>query len=165
MFHSDRYSSKYESGFPSPCGVWVVSVQAITSSCLICFRPLAGCGLFPELLRKYGARGRFPSPCGVWVVSTMSTTRQRIRPVSVPLQGVGCFGMKIHDRDFFVGFRPLAGCGLFHDKYTIKRQGIVFPSPCGVWVVSMAIAYGTEATKFPSPCGVWVVSYRMQILK
>ena len=56
------------------------------------------------------------------------------------------------------GFRPLAGCGLFHDKYTIKRQGIVFPSPCGVWVVSMAIAYGTEATKFPSPCGVWVVS-------
>ncbi len=56
-------------------------------------------------------------------------------------------------------FRPLAGCGLFPDadeKVTFKW---VFPSPCGVWVVSerFCIPYRT-VEEFPSPCGVWVVS-------
>ena len=34
-----------------------------------------------------------------------------------------------------------------------------FPSPCGVWVVSVVnnLVYNIY-TGFPSPCGVWVVS-------
>ena len=33
-----------------------------------------------------------------------------------------------------------------------------FPSPCGVWVVSYFIGYQESVKSFPSPCGVWVVS-------
>ena len=37
--------------FPSPCGVWVVSVRG-ECVCRACrFRPLAGCGLFPSFPR------------------------------------------------------------------------------------------------------------------
>ena len=34
--------------FPSPCGVWVVSLdEATAQEPVVSFRPLAGCGLFP----------------------------------------------------------------------------------------------------------------------
>ena len=40
-----------------------------------------------------------------------------------------------------------------------------FPSPCGVWVVSIWLAILKQrSTKFPSPCGVWVVSGFTQII-
>ena len=55
--------------FPSPCGVWVVSVLYETDSLKAGFRPLAGCGLFPMETLHEGGSCWFPSPCGVWVVS------------------------------------------------------------------------------------------------
>ena len=60
-------------GFPSPCGVWVVSKTHSRGSCTAGFRPLAGCGLFP-----------------IVITSTNS------KAVSVPLRGVGCFGKAAH---------------------------------------------------------------------
>ena len=57
--------------------------------------------------------------------------------VSVPLRGVGCFRQGAASATGYQGF----------------------PSPCGVWVVSLAKVntYGLTI-KFPSPCGVRVVS-------
>ena len=37
-----------------------------------------------------------------------------------------------------------------------------FPSPCGVWVVSVAQQNKQKEKEFPSPCGVWVVSESQQ---
>ena len=35
--------------FPSPCGVWVVSLdEATAQEPVVSFRPLAGCGLFRQ---------------------------------------------------------------------------------------------------------------------
>ena len=100
--------------FPSPCGVWVVSWQCAPMRWMTCFRPLAGCGLFP-----HGPGSRpdpaFPSPCGVWVVSRKSDAEIIEKPVSVPLRGVDCFY-----------------------KAGEPNENPEFPSPCGVWVVSMS---------------------------
>ena len=122
------------------------------------FRPLAGCGLFRPIAyymlkqvvsvplrgvgcfrvrRKAWTSKRFPSPCGVWVVSTS------VSATSTP-----------------TGFRPLAGCGLFHVILWAIVALAGFPSPCGVWVVSNYKAQFAAAKRFPSPCGVWVVSVR-----
>ena len=35
----------------------------------------------------------------------------------------------------------------------------MFPSPCGVWVVSYDTVFANCKSLFPSPCGVWVVSH------
>ena len=100
--------------------------------------------------------------------------------VSVPLRGVGCFSRATASLTHTNGFRPLAGCGLFRAAKCLLRWGARFPSPCGVWVVSMTInqyracikvsvplrgvgCFGCEMARdkyflFPSPCGVWVVS-------
>ena len=40
-----------------------------------------------------------------------------------------------------------------------------FPSPCGVWVVSGGGSRMNWMSRFPSPCGVWVVSIWLAILK
>ena len=122
--------------FPSPCGVWVVSRYHT----------------LPEPFP------RFPSPCGVWVVSWLMVMMVTALVVSVPLRGVGCF------RDFAKRpteddrFRPLAGCGLFPlDDAT--HQGPVGFRPlagCGLFPGRPAIIVSND--KFPSPCGVWVVS-------
>ena len=78
--------------------------------------------------------------------------------VSVPLRGVGCFqaagGLQQKGRSFrplagcgllpyadiemilYARFRPLSGCGLFPQQYLKYKSTEVFPSPCGVWVVS-----------------------------
>ena len=58
--------------------------------------------------------------------------------VSVPLRGVGCFW--------------------YWDGACAVEQ--LFPSPCGVWVVSSNQSYIVKIIEFPSPCGVWVVSWR-----
>ena len=87
----------HQEEFPSPCGVWVVSGRSGRHGMQRGFRPLAGCGLFPTLYfepRRYSA---FPSPCGVWVVSgSKQPRRPRSAKVSVPLRGVGCFGKAAH---------------------------------------------------------------------
>ena len=36
-----------------------------------------------------------------------------IKKVSVPLRGVGCFNQYLENIAKLIGFRPLAGCGLF----------------------------------------------------
>ena len=62
--------------------------------------------------------------------------------VSVPLRGVGCFYMSINFSRVFL-----------------------FPSPCGVWVVSQSSVHLNFECRFPSPCGVWVVSGTGQTVK
>ena len=100
--------------FPSPCGVWVVSTSAGSTASRSCFRPLAGCGLFPivSLLRCLIKRFRPLAGCGLFP----PPSRKAVQPGS---------------------FRPLAGCGLFHQYLENIAKLIVFPSPCGVWVVSI----------------------------
>ena len=41
----------------------------------------------------------------------------------------------------------------------MSREDAMFPSPCGVWVVSYWDGACAVEQLFPSPCGVWVVSY------
>ena len=64
--------------FPSPCGVWVVS-QKINHFCWTArsFRPLAGCGLFPEVtvqvrrkecFRPLAGCGLFRQSCTLFLV-------------------------------------------------------------------------------------------------
>ena len=123
--------------FPSPCGVWVVS-----SLCTYRFQ---------------GAW--FPSPCGVWVVSSGCKLRHGLsgvsvplrgvgcfeslwpadlgRGVSVPLRGVGCFGSQRHSASSSGVSVPLRGVGCFYAKHLILAIHNEFPSPCGVWVVSV----------------------------
>ena len=64
-----QQNKQKEKEFPSPCGVWVVSIQ--------------------RLERNY--KRLFPSPCGVWVVSVEIMKEINVEYVSVPLRGVGCF--------------------------------------------------------------------------
>ena len=144
--------------FPSPCGVWVVSIRTDYSQWQKAVSvPLRGVGCFINI--EYEARFAvfpspcgvwvvsemvltvhrwfaFPSPCGAWVVSTCRCATGRRLGVSVPLRGVGCFLL------------PLSRC----------LQSRLFPSPCGVWVVSTQLHMLSAVTRFPSPCGVWVVS-------
>ena len=56
--------------------------------------------------------------------------------VSVPLRGVGCFIRVQAAPRAIRGFRPLAGCGLFLELSNKDIRALLFPSPCGVWVVS-----------------------------
>ena len=143
--------------FPSPCGVWVVSHGYQMDEIHICFRPLAGCGLFPR-----------------WRIILQRCSSFR------PLAGCGLFPKTAIVRRRHHSFRPLAGCGLFPSAGVNKMlTGVVsvplrgvgcfptrperyedraFPSPCGVWVVSEKYGYTESDSGFPSPCGVWVVS-------
>ena len=90
----NRHTGRTKRVFPSPCGVWVVSRQTATISALSCFRPLAGCGLFPRRRRRSCGAARFPSPCGVWVVSAKlhilsGATGKRIVNSAVLLYHIG----------------------------------------------------------------------------
>ena len=121
------------------------------------FRPLAGCGLFPgDDGRGAGGLGFRPlAGCGLFLFETDSL--KAAKAVSVPLRGVGCFRKERRSRNG--SFRPLAGCGLFHTMRKENNLSYWFPSPCGVWIVSIWLAILKQrSTKFPSPCGVWVVS-------
>ena len=136
LFRLHRGNEQRNLWFPSPCGVWVVSIQNTLEVVGRGFRPLAGCGLFLVLSAKHGHckrfrplagcglfraakcllrwGARFPSPCGVWVVSREVRRGDRRGKVSVPLRGVGCFQYAEGHTYEEPGFRPLAGCGLFH---------------------------------------------------
>ena len=146
--------------FPSPCGVWVVScryqikpVYKIEVSVPLrgvgCFSdksikplvlsvsvPLRGVGCFPQSISQ-ALQQLFPSPCGVWVVSNDRCNKTVNKIVSVPLRGVGCF--KLLDMlDFLVGVSvPLRGVGCFSWRWSDDGIHCRFPSPCGVWVVSL----------------------------
>ena len=81
--------------FPSPCGVWVVSSWQFKVRKWICFRPLAGCGLFPLVLVVLRPIASFRplAGCGLFPNSLLVN---RSWLVSVPLRGVGCFGKAAH---------------------------------------------------------------------
>ena len=57
------------------------------------------------------------------------------------------------------GFRPLAGCGLFHelDEQRGADRGFRPLAGCGLFPLP-GRKHQKGAAKFPSPCGVWVVS-------
>ena len=55
--------------------------------------------------------------------------------VSVPLRGVGCFYGTSFEAEMANVSVPLRGVGCFA-KQAEYRAREVFPSPCGVWVVS-----------------------------
>ena len=82
--------------------------------------------------------------------------------VSVPLRGVGCFYMSINFSRVFLFPSPCGVWVVSGTGQTVKRNMPRFPSPCGVWVVSRTAAIATGDRGFPSPCGVWVVSRRVQ---
>ena len=149
--------TKYLLTFPSPCGVWVVSgmrrvklkkyqvsvplrgvgcfpFAAASSISFLVSVPLRGVGCFHSDCAE-GVRRWFPSPCGVWVVSgTLPNVRPRTT-VSVPLRGVGCFWSGwLSGRRFGVSV-PLRGVGCFYNEAN-ECDRVMFPSPCGVWVVS-----------------------------
>ena len=136
--------------FPSPCGVWVVSLQNSLSPQGASFRPLAGCGLFPRRLhgcdaeicfRPLAGCGLFPSRvlCSRWVIVSVPlrgvgcflcmSRSATCGTVSVPLRGVGCFGMKCPTmKNASRSFRPLAGCGLFrYWKRELERATVSVP--------------------------------------
>ena len=98
--------------FPSPCGVWVVSILLSATLSSSSFRPLAGCGLFPVRIQQGHRLQEFPSPCGVWVVSECAGKHGHQKGFR-PLAGCGLFLRLTIDNRAKSGFRPLAGCGLF----------------------------------------------------
>ena len=55
--------------------------------------------------------------------------------VSVPLRGVGCFYQSLPQSIQQLVSVPLRAVGCF-SLLVITLYHIVFPSPCGVWVVS-----------------------------
>ena len=83
-------------GFPSPCGVWVVSPLTMQRSRdLSVSVPLRGVGCFPcpiDIDRKPWVSVPLR---GVGCFSS-SIRSLRYRAVSVPLRGVGCFGKAAH---------------------------------------------------------------------
>ena len=115
---SNNFCNVNTNGFPSPCGVWVVSCDA-------------GAVLVD---------GQFPSPCGVWVVSTQICDRLNAVKVSVPLRGVGCFRQGAASATGYQGFPSPCGVWVVSlAKVNTYGLTIKFPSPCGVWVVSSEI--------------------------
>ena len=139
-FRQGAASATGYQGFPSPCGVWVVS-----SGCKLRHGPsgvsvpLRGVGCFmvecdDSLLDEFpspcgvwvvsdwilpGLRlsRKFPSPCGVWVVSVRALPPPRAIRGFRPLAGCGLFLLFSEAETPLGGFRPLAGCGLFPMHY------------------------------------------------
>ena len=85
---------------------------------------------------------QFPSPCGVWVVSVRALPPPRAIRGFRPLAGCGLFLTTIARSSLKSGFRPLAGCGLFLVMVECDDEMLEFPSPCGVWVVSLRYRLG-----------------------
>ena len=78
--------------FPSPCGVWVVSVRALPPPRAIRgFRPLAGCGLFLLSGGLHETVTSFRPLAGCGLFQTNNELTYADIEVSVPLRGVGCF--------------------------------------------------------------------------
>ena len=144
--------------FPSPCGVWVVSLHPrdrlhqeevsvplrgvgcflwkhCTREDLAGFRPLAGCGLFRTRVYLSWFLSCFHPLAGCGLFQIMKAINAEYE-VSVPLRGVGCFTKEMmNDKEIKVSV-PLRGVGCF-DKRECYFDAYRFPSPCGVWVVSL----------------------------
>ena len=122
---------------------------------------MRGVGCFRQGAASATGYQGFPSPCGVWVVSAAKEWISKLwEGVSVPLRGVGCFRQFCNSLIGTVVSVPLRGVGCFMGNSYAERVQREFPSPCGVWVVSLVKAQIEWVKEFPSPCGVWVVSIR-----
>ena len=147
----------YTIRFPSPCGVWVVSLERAGYHVVVLVSvPLRGVGCFQGSGRSCTEWKDFRPLAGCGLFLYGEALHDAIE-VSVPLRGVGCFptsGRSITPRGVSV---PLRGVGCF-STWIDKGVRYAFPSPCGVWVVSIITEQPTHKTQFPSPCGVWVVS-------
>ena len=73
------------------------------------------------------------------------------------MRGVGCFFLFATGQSPLAVSVPLRGVGCF-ETGSLHHRPARFPSPCGVWVVSMPLDVLNYYAPFPSPCGVWVVS-------
>ena len=98
--------------------------------------PLRGVGCFRQGAASATGYQGFPSPCGVWVVSLERAGYHVVVLVSVPLRGVGCFFFYSCNCPADSVSVPLRGVGCFLLVSIFKIFG-GFPSPCGVWVVSL----------------------------
>ena len=157
LFRPRSATGSMPSRFPSPCGVWVVSVRALPPPRAIRgFRPLAGCGLFPGGAEPWCHRHGFRplAGCGLF----LGQRGQGLRLiVSVPLRGVGCFVARAAHVPMVQCFRPLAGCGLFLAPHrTLYARSVSVPlRGVGCFIMNCRMRI---LKWFPSPCGVWVVS-------
>ena len=105
--------------FPSPCGVWVVSLaDSINYHIDSVSVPLRGVGCFMKSQAKEPGFFSFRPLAGCGLFQPHRNWVQDAARVSVPLRGVGCF-LEDHDAATSAcGFRPLAGCGLFRQSCT-----------------------------------------------
>ena len=144
--------------FPSPCGVWVVSGSTMDINKFIDVSvPLRGVGCFEEEIGGW-MRDEVSVPLrGVGCFRPTGQSSGNTTRVSVPLRGVGCFGNHIVSCHHCKVSVPLRGVGCF-ETGSLHHRPARFPSPCGVWVVSMPLDVLNYYAPFPSPCGVWVVS-------
>ena len=158
LFQGDIVLFDWNLKFPSPCGVWVVSLEQLAIFHLFGFRPLAGCGLFQEEELEGWMEDCFRplAGCGLFLQVKL---KDYITKVSVPLRGVGCFARSAATQTDDLVSVPLRGVGCFIVPCS-ERAVEAFPSPCGVWVVSRSLRTDVSGQLFPSPCGVWVVSGR-----
>ena len=159
LFRPRSATGSMPSRFPSPCGVWVVSMAQFFANCKTLKFP-SPCGVWVVSTITNEKRGiiMFPSPCGVWVVSRVCYADHKNTKSFRPLAGCGLFlGQRGQGLRLIVSV-PLRGVGCFCDKRCEACQYPEFPSPCGVWVVSSWCFYPAGSRAFPSPCGVWVVS-------
>ena len=117
---SNNFCNVNTNGFPSPCGVWVVSPDRLLHAQAGGFRPLAGCGLFRPIA-YYMLKQVVSVPLrGVGCFSWRYYYYDTVFCVSVPLRGVGCFGLDFTgveiDPEVSV---PLRGVGCFYLKRTV----------------------------------------------
>ena len=122
-------------------GVGCFSIDQSSSGESDCFRPLAGCGLF-HLGKSFRCR----------------------RNVSVPLRGVGCFSPRRGCARGAEVSVPLRGVGCFRGRLGVTRCAGVSVPLRGVGCFFLVRKCWHTKRLFPSPCGVWVVSAKLHIL-
>ena len=88
-----------------------------------------------------------------------------VQIVSVPLRGVGCFCISNAESGNFRSFRPLAGCGLFLPNVRTATWSTSFRPLAGCGLFLPMVECDDSLLGFPSPCGVWVVSLSMGMYK
>ena len=178
-FRQGAASATGYQGFPSPCGVWVVSHGCIDTATGISFRPLAGCGLFllPLLsplitlsFRPLAGCGLFQSYCrrhchpqvsvplrGVGCFAGLLIMMMEKGGGSVPLRGVGCFDSIAEMSNATCGFRPLAGCGLFPitTGASAALTGFRPLAGCGLFQLLVQIICENQSFRPLAGCGLF----------
>lgn len=120
--------------FPSPCGVWVVSLMAGKTQIKTDEfpSPCGGVSCFPFEIEVYKKPSKIPSPYGVWVVSCNFKFDVYYAIRFRPLSGGELFRSTTSLPRAAKSFRPLAGCESFPFMNTKSLKIGTSPSPCGV---------------------------------